>query len=225
MWPLFRYAAERNGGLDTAAGGAALMKAMWANIAAGQPAITAYDGALKTKGTDLNTTFHSFAISMRFMKGCATAAPYCFSDGPGILANKGSLPGNQGAVAAVGGSYSGTVSNTYAANWVSLPSTGTYSVQLNNTSTGGILRASIVADMGDLTDRHVPLDAGQLRQFHIDAELYGSHRRDQCGSDDHQRADQREPGRPRIELVSGEHRAGSRVRQLRLLALHQQVGR
>lgn len=149
MWPLFRYAAERNGGLGTATGGAALMKAMWASIGAGQPAIKAYDDALKTKGTNLNSTFHNFAVSMRFMKGCASAAPYCFSDAAGILANKGSLPSDQGAVAAVGGSYTGVISNTYAANWVGLPSTGSYSIQLNNTSTGGILRASVVADMGD----------------------------------------------------------------------------
>jgi hypothetical protein len=148
MWPLFRYAAERNGGLGTAAGGAALMKAMWASIGAGEPAIKAYDDALKAKGTSLNTTFHNFAVSMRFMKGCASAAPYCFSDGAGILANKGGLPSNQGAVAAIGGSYTGVISNTYAANWVGLPSTGSYSIQLSNTSAGGILRASVVADMG-----------------------------------------------------------------------------
>jgi hypothetical protein len=149
MWPLFRYAAERNGGLNTAAGGAALMKAMWASIGAGQPAIKAYDDALKAKGTSLNTTFHDFAISMRFMKGCASAAPYCFSDGAGILAGLGSLPTDQGAVATVGGSYTGMVSNTYAANWVGLPSSGAYSIQLNNTSSGGILHASVVANMGD----------------------------------------------------------------------------
>ena len=41
------------------------------------------------------------------------------------------------------------ISNTYAANWVSLPSSGAYSIQLNNTSTGGVLHASIVADMGN----------------------------------------------------------------------------
>ena len=103
MWPLFRYAAERNGGLNTAAGGSALMKSMWASIGAGQPAITAYDDALKAKGTNLNDTFHNFAISMRFLKECASAAPYCFSDLAGILNKLGSLPSNQGAVAASAG--------------------------------------------------------------------------------------------------------------------------
>jgi hypothetical protein len=148
MWPFFRYAAERNGGLNTANGGATLMKAMWANIGAGQSAITAYDNALKTKGTNFNNTYHNFAISLRFMKGCASAAPYCFSDAASIVASHG-LPSNQGAVANIGGSYTGVLSNTYATNWVSLPSSGAYSIQLNNTSSGGILHASVVANMGD----------------------------------------------------------------------------
>lgn len=148
MWPLFRYAAERNGGLQSATG-TSLMKAMWANIAAGEPAITAYDNALGSKGTSLDDTFHRFAASLRFMKPCATSTPFCFSDGGDIVTSRGGTPANQGAIASIGGGYTGALPNTYAANWIGLPPSGTYAVQLTNTSGSGELHASIVADLGD----------------------------------------------------------------------------
>lgn len=148
MWPLFRYAAERNGGLQSTAG-TSLMKAMWANIAAGEPAIIAYDNALRSKGSSLDDTFHRFAASLRFMKPCSTGTPLCFSDGGDIVTSKGGVPDNQGAIANIGQGYTGSLPNTYAANWIGLPSTGSYAVQLNNTSSSGKLHASIVADMGD----------------------------------------------------------------------------
>ena len=148
MWPLFRYAAERNGGLQSASG-TSLMKAMWAAIAAGQPAITAYDSALRSRGANLDDTFHRFAASLRFMKPCATSTPFCFSDGGEIVSNKGGTPGNQGDIGSVGGGYTGSLPNTYAANWIGLPGAGTYAVQVDNTSGSGTLHASIVADLGD----------------------------------------------------------------------------
>ena len=55
----------------------------------------------------------------------------------------------QGSIAAVGGSYNGSVADNYALNWVSLPTSGgPYTVTLQNTSAGGQLRASVVCDTG-----------------------------------------------------------------------------
>jgi hypothetical protein len=49
----------------------------------------------------------------------------------------------------VGGNFSGTVQDNYALNWVSIPvGAGSYNLTLNNTSSGGQLRASGVCDTG-----------------------------------------------------------------------------
>jgi hypothetical protein len=49
----------------------------------------------------------------------------------------------------VGNSYSGSVQDNYALNWVSLPTSGgPYTVTLQNTSPGGQLRASVVCNTG-----------------------------------------------------------------------------
>jgi|HigsolmetaAR201D_1030396.scaffolds.fasta_scaffold08492_3 hypothetical protein len=149
LWPLFRYAAERNGGLHQANGGSELMKLMWKDVAAGLPAMTAYDNALKAKGSNLNYTYHNFAISLRFLKSCTDAAPFCFSDANTIRNAVGMLNTVHGQIASIGGSFNGSISNNYATNWVALPKSGTYSIELTNTSSTGALRASVVAEVGN----------------------------------------------------------------------------
>src|SRR5690606_27799433 len=111
-----------------------LMKLMWKDVAAGLPAMTAYDNALKAKGSNLNYTYHNFAISLRFLKSCTDAAPFCFSDANTIRNAVGMLNTVHGQIASIGGSFNGSISNNYATNWVALPKSGTYSIELTNTS-------------------------------------------------------------------------------------------
>jgi len=149
LWPLFRYAAERNGGLGQANGGSELMKLMWKDIAAGIPAFTAYENALKAKGSSFDHIYHNFAISLRFLKSCTDAETFCFYDANTIRNVRGMVNTVHGQIASVGGSYNGSMSNNYATNWVALPKSGAYSIELTNTSSTGALRASVLAEVGD----------------------------------------------------------------------------
>lgn len=147
-WLFLRYAAEHNGGTNTAGGGEDILQAFWTNVAAGQSGLTAYNNALGTKGTNLDDTFHNYAIAARFSKSCPTGTPYCFEEGSGYVAAAG-VPSSHGSISAIGGSYPGNLQDNYAINWIDLPTTGTYSVTLDNTtSTLGQFRVSIVADTG-----------------------------------------------------------------------------
>jgi hypothetical protein len=154
-WILFRYAAEHNGGVNVAGGGEDVAQGLWANIAAGQHGLVAFDNALgaKTPGATLADTFHQYAIASRFMKSCPDSNPYCYEEADGYVTYVGWAPGDDGSVAAVGDSYTGSIRDNYAINWVGLPTSGgPYNVTLSNTSAGGQLRASIVADpTGDRT--------------------------------------------------------------------------
>lgn len=146
----FRHVAEHNGGVGVAGGGEDVMQHFWENVGAGQPALTAYNNALVAEGTTLADAFHNYALAMRFSKDCGAgyAAPYCFEEGSAYASFVGSLPAVQGTIAAVPGSYNGTVKNNYAINWVDLPINSTYQVTLTNTAAGGQLRGSLLCDTG-----------------------------------------------------------------------------
>ncbi len=145
-WLFFRYAAERTGGTNVAGGGEDVAQAFWANVSLGQTGLGAYNNALSTKGANLNDIYHNYAIASRFMKSCPASSPYCFEEAAGYVSAAGT-PANQGSVASVPGSYTGSVSNHYALNWVGLPASGTYAVILaNNSASSGTLRASVVAN-------------------------------------------------------------------------------
>ncbi len=161
-WPMFRYVAERLGGMNTPGGGEVVYRDFLANVATGQRAIPAYSAAVQSKGGDFNDLFHSFAIAIRFTKKCPVALPYCYSDGDLISARMQNTPiQNDGDVASVGASYTGSITDTYAINYVGLPASGAYSVSVANTAANGSLRASVVADTGDgLTVSNVPGLAG-----------------------------------------------------------------
>ena len=83
----------------------------------------------------------------------------------------GGTPANNASIAAVPGSYTSSIRDNYAINWVGLPTTGgPYAVTLNNTAAGGQLRASIVADptgtrTGTLDVKELPtvVNAGESR--------------------------------------------------------------
>ncbi|MBX3009965.1 MAG: hypothetical protein KF832_00615 [Caldilineaceae bacterium] len=147
----FRYVAEQNGSAHVVNGGENVMQHFWENVGAGQQALTAYNNALVTAGTNLPDAFHHYAIAAKFEKGCTGgyAGLYCLEEGPDYTTFVGSLPPMHGAIAANPGTYNGSIRNHYAANWISLPTSGSpYQVTLNNTGSGGQLRGSLVCDTG-----------------------------------------------------------------------------
>lgn len=147
-WLFPRYAAEHNGGVNVPGGGEEIMQSFWTNVAAGQGALAAYDAALGVAGANLADTFHNYAIASRFLLSCPAASPFCFEEAAGYLAKAGPVA-NHGQIAAIGGSYLGSLQNNFAANWIGLPSAGVYSISLTNLSGGGVFHASIVAQVGN----------------------------------------------------------------------------
>lgn len=146
-WLFVRYAAEHNGGTNKAGGGEDIMQAFWANVAAGQVGLAAYNNALGVKGTNLADAFHNYAIATRFNKKCPTAKPYCYEEADDYVKKAGATT-NHGNIAVVGRGYTGSIQDNYALNWIGLPKRGIYSISLENTSANGKFRASIVADTG-----------------------------------------------------------------------------
>ncbi|HEX9921768.1 MAG TPA: PPC domain-containing protein, partial [Anaerolineae bacterium] len=73
--------------------------------------------------------------------------PYCFEEAANYVGAAGSNS-SHGTIATPGNNYSGNIADNYTLNWINLPSTGVYSVTLQNTSVGGQLRGSVVCDTG-----------------------------------------------------------------------------
>ncbi|MCB9137935.1 MAG: pre-peptidase C-terminal domain-containing protein [Caldilineaceae bacterium] len=144
-WPIFRYAAEQNGGTNVAGGGEDIFQAFWANVGQGEPGLVAFNNALATKGANLNDTFHDFAITTAFLQSCPNGSPYCYEESAGYEAAAG-MPDVHGAIASIGGSQAGSVPDHYAINWIELPTSGTYAIAL---TAAGPLRVSIVAESGN----------------------------------------------------------------------------
>jgi hypothetical protein len=111
--------------------------------------LSAMNQALVNKGTNLADAYHAAAIALKFLKACSGGYtyPYCLEEAASYVASAGTTT-VQGAIATMGGSYNGSIQDDYALNWVSLPNSGTYRVNLQNTSAGGQLRASVVCDTG-----------------------------------------------------------------------------
>jgi hypothetical protein len=111
--------------------------------------LAALNQGLVNAGTTLPNAYHAAAIALRFNRPCGGGyeAPYCLKEGPDYLATA-STPPSQGSLATSTSSYSGTVQNNYALNWINLPTgSGSYNLVLQNTG-GGQLRASAVCDTG-----------------------------------------------------------------------------
>ena len=112
--------------------------------------LTAMQTALANKGTTLADAYHAYGVAVKFNRACGGGYvyPYCFEEGPAYVAHAGPT-GVHTTIPTVGGNATGSIEDNYALNWVQLPSgAGTYDVTLENTSTGGQLRASAVCDNG-----------------------------------------------------------------------------
>jgi hypothetical protein len=163
-WITFRGLTEPYGA-GTPGGGEQVMQDFWelTSQSASSNMLTAINQALVNKGTTLADAYHAYAVAVKFNKACGGGYvyPHCFEEGPAYVANAGATA-VQGSISAVGGSFSGSVRDNYALNWVQLPAgAGTYDVTLNNTSSGGQLRGSVVCDTGaSLLVNPLPLVVG-----------------------------------------------------------------
>ncbi|MBA3533841.1 MAG: hypothetical protein H0T73_18135 [Ardenticatenales bacterium] len=152
-WLVFRHAAEHYGGTNTAnaGGGEDIIQDLFVSIGAGRGALGAYEDALPLKGTTLDDQFHQYAIATKFSKTCGSgySSPYCYEEGADYVQHKGGVPASHATIATVVGSYSGTIRDNYAVNWVTLPTgAAPFSARLTNTATGGDLRGTLVCDTG-----------------------------------------------------------------------------
>ena len=150
-WITYRGLTERYGA-GVAGGGEQVMQDTWEAISQSATSIdlNALNAALANKGTTLPDGYHAYAVAVKFNRACGGGYvyPYCLEEGPLYVANAGSTA-VQGNISSLGGSFSGSVRDNYALNWVQLPSGAeTYNVTLANNSAGGQLRGSVVCDTG-----------------------------------------------------------------------------
>ncbi len=155
-WVVLRGLTERFG-TGGAGGGEQVMQDFWESLSKREKGmLSALDGALKNKNPSLSLgqVYHDAAIALKFAKPCGGGytSPYCFEEASGYT-NTAGIPSTSFSVASVGSSYSGSVQDNYALNWITLPATGgPYTVTLQNTSSGGTLRVSVVGDTGSGLD-------------------------------------------------------------------------
>jgi plastocyanin len=149
-WVVFRALTERFGA-GVGGGGEQVMQVFWEQTSQGlSNNLTAMQAGLAAKGTTLADAYHAAAVALKFNRACGGGYvyPYCLEEGPAYVTAAGATP-TQGSISSVGGSFSGSVRDNYALNWIVLPSSGSaYSITLQNTSAGGQLRASAVCDTG-----------------------------------------------------------------------------
>jgi hypothetical protein len=149
-WVVFRALTERYGA-GVSGGGEEVMQKFWEVVSQSATSVdlNALNAALVTKGTTLADAYHAAAVALKFNQTCgpALAHPYCLEEGPDYVALQGPTP-VQGSIGSVGGSFSGSVRDNYALNWVTLPSSGAYDVTLGNTSLAGQLRGTVACSIG-----------------------------------------------------------------------------
>jgi hypothetical protein len=148
-WITFRGLTERYG-TGVAGGGEQVMQDFWELTSQGTGMLSALNTALVNKGTDLRHAYHAYAIAVRFLKTCEASYvyPHCFEEATDYVIAAGSTS-SHGQISVVNNSFSGTIPDNYALNWVDLPTTGgPYNVVLQNTASGGQFNASVVCDTG-----------------------------------------------------------------------------
>jgi hypothetical protein len=147
-WVTWRGLTEPYG-TGIAGGGEDVMQRFWETTSKNQGgSLEALDRSLGAEGTSLGTAFHSYAIAVKFNKACGSgyASPHCLEEGPGYVAAKGPTPTN-GSVA-MNATFSGSIFDNYAINWLVLPGSTDLQAILKNTSGGGRFRATLACDTG-----------------------------------------------------------------------------
>jgi hypothetical protein len=149
-WVVFRALTERFG-TGIASGGEPVMQDFWEQTSQSVTSnqFPALNAGLAAKGTTLADAFHEGATALRLGQACGGpwAYPYCLEENPDYAAAAGPPP-DHGSIASAGGSFTGSIRDDYAINWVRLPTSGPYPVTLINTSPGGSLRATVACVTG-----------------------------------------------------------------------------
>jgi hypothetical protein len=144
-WIVFRALTERFG-TGTAGAGEDVMQEFWelTSKSAGSNQLPALDAALAKKGASLAEAFHDGAVAIRLGQTCGGlwAYPHCLEENQAYAALKG-RPAGDGTIGSAGESFTGSIRDDYATNWVRLPSFGPYPVTLRNTSSGGAIRGTV----------------------------------------------------------------------------------
>lgn len=166
-WVTFRGMSEPYG-TGVAGGGEDIMQRFWELTSQPPPAMAsnleAMDMALEAKGTSLGLAYHAYAIAVKFAKACGGGYqyPHCLEEGPAYVVAAGPTPTH--AVAQLNAMYQGSLPDNYSLNWISLPGNTEFQVSLQNTSSGGQFRASVVCDTGAglvITPFDILADAGE----------------------------------------------------------------
>lgn len=152
-WITFRGMLEQFG-TGISGGGEDIMQTFWELTSQNAASnLDAMNLALGIKGTNLADAYHNYAIAVRYKKACGGdfTYPYCLEEGPDYpplpIFPSGSI--NHGNITELNGSYTGSLQDNYALNWVGMPNSGNpYHVTLSNTASGGQLRGSVVCDTG-----------------------------------------------------------------------------
>lgn len=150
-WITFRGLTERYG-TGVAGGGEQIIQDFWeaTSQSATSNMLSALNGGLVNKGTNLLDAYHAYAIAVKFNKTCGGGYvyPYCFEEAAGYVAV--ALPtAVHGSIAAIGGSFNGGLADNFSLNWIAMPTGAVpYHVTLRNMATGGQIRGSLVCDTG-----------------------------------------------------------------------------
>jgi hypothetical protein len=160
-WVVWRAITERYG-TGTAGGGEQVMQDFWEITSRNQGSnLDAMDLALRNRGSTLAGAYHAAGVALAFNRACGGGytAPHCLEEGPAYVGARGPTP-RHGQIAGLGGSFSDSVLDNYALDWVSLPAGAPLQARLRNTSNGGTLRASLACDTGaGLVVREFPSQA------------------------------------------------------------------
>jgi hypothetical protein len=148
-WVVFRGLTEPFG-TGVGGGGEQVMQAFWELVSQNAANNTAaLNQALQQRGTTLAAAYHAAAIALKFNRACGGAYiyPYCLEEGPNYVAAAGATPVHK-QIASVGAGATGRF-EAFALQWIKVPqNSGVYNLTLKKTSTGGILRGTVVCDTG-----------------------------------------------------------------------------
>ena len=103
--------------------------------------------AIANKGNTLSQMFHAYGVASKFLVGCGSASlPLCYADGAAYRSVVGSVPAVHGTIGAVGNTFSGSIDDEFAVNWIQLPAaTGDLSITITNNAPSGQGRLNATA--------------------------------------------------------------------------------
>ncbi|MBM7844618.1 Calx-beta domain-containing protein [Herpetosiphon giganteus] len=142
QWLMLQYAHEHYGGM-------AKIKNLWNGIAAGQSGLYSFVHSFASEA-EFNEFYHRYAISLRFMKDCATVSRYCFQEGSAYqtrILDAGLEPLIDHERLLKRKFISVTLNDHYASKWITVPHTGQYKLAFKQTAGSGQFKVSLVTEV------------------------------------------------------------------------------